>query len=88
VTALGAALCALLAEERRRALRPTIAELEQDGPPLSPAAFAIVFGMSREYVRYLCASGGIPATQGKNGYWHITRKVARDLVRRASKPAA
>jgi hypothetical protein len=75
--------------ERKHRTRPTLADLEQDGPPLSPAAFAAIVGMGREYVRVCCVSGAIPASK-VNGYWKISRETARQFVRLLvpHKPAA
>lgn len=68
--------------DRRAVRRPTLADLEHDGPALSPAAFGAIIGMSREYVRVLLVSGELPSTKTARGHWKIARGAALDYLRR------
>ena len=84
---LRAVLVARRKAERHARIRPTAADLERDGPPLSPAAFAALLGMSREYVAMMLRDGSIPATYDKPegrkiGRWRIDRGVALSFVQK------
>lgn len=73
--------------------RPTLADLEQDGPALSPADLAHILGISREVIGIMCRTHEIPAFAAGNGetlrHWKIPRRWARDYCRRMiRKPSA
>ena len=73
--------------------RPTLADLEQDGPALSPADFASLIGVSRELIAEMCRLGEIPAIQvgaHKCKHWKIRRDYCLEYCRRHGllKPAA
>ena len=77
----------LARRQAERSRRPTLADLERSGPPLSPQAFAGIIGMSRSWVRQLCVDGTIRATKDNRG-WKIDRAWALGWVRDFLKPAA
>ena len=79
---LRAVLVARRKADRHLRIRPTLADLDNGGPPISPTAFACIIGMSREYVRLLLASGELPATKAPNGHWKIDRGIASAYLRR------
>lgn len=64
-----------------RKVRPTLADLEKDGPALSPKDFALIAGIGRDSIVYLCQTGGIPAFR-IGAHWKISRAVALDQCRR------
>ena len=74
--------------------RPTLADLEHEGPALSPADFAILIGVSRELIGEMCRLREIPAFQVGAGkkiqHWKIPREFCRDYCRSRGllKPAA
>lgn len=63
-----------------RKVRPTLADLEHDGPPLSPADFGLIIGLPRETIAEMCRVGEIQAfTIGTGQHrrrWKIARPVA------------
>lgn len=73
--------------ERHARLSPTLADLTQDGPDLSPRAFARIIGMSQSWVRQLCADGFLKARK-VGTHWRIDRAFARRWITDFLKPAA
>ena len=74
-------------------VRPTLADLEHDGPCLSPADFGLIIGLRREVVTDMCHRGEIPAfsvgTEPRRRRWKIARSWAYQFCCRIGmKPAA
>lgn len=69
--------------------RPTINDIQTDGPALTPADLAHVLGISREYVADMCRRGEVEAFQigreSKRRHWKISRAVARACHARMAK---
>jgi hypothetical protein len=64
---------------RHKRQRPTLADLSQPGPALSPADLASILGVSRELISAMCRAGEIPARALGSGtlkHWKIDRQWA------------
>ncbi len=64
--------------------RPTLADIQQDGPALTPADLGLLIGLPREIVASMCRHGEIAAVETNAGHprrrrWRIARAVAREL---------
>ena len=63
-----------------RKVRPVLADLQHDGPPLSPADFGLIIGLPRETITEMCRYGEIIAftvgTGQRRRRWKIARRVA------------